>query len=139
LYAQAIFLQQVAATALTDSVEPALHAHLQQLGSATHTRLTIIRQDGVVVVDSEVPLQQLATKLGNQTEQPEIAAARSGSPGVATRLHPSLGQPTMYLALPVQQDDNLIGYVSRGPFSNSIVHRRERCGARRARAQRLFC
>jgi two-component system, OmpR family, phosphate regulon sensor histidine kinase PhoR len=111
LYAQAIFLQQAAATALTDTVEPDLHAHLQQLGAATHTRLTIIRQDGTVVVDSEVPWQQLATKLGNQMEQPEVAVARAGSPGVATRLNPSQGQPTMYLALPVQQDGNLIGYV----------------------------
>jgi two-component system phosphate regulon sensor histidine kinase PhoR len=111
LYAQAIFLQPAAAAALTDAVEPALHAHLQQLGSATHTRLTIIRQDGTVVVDSEVPWQELATKLGNQTEQPEIAVARSGSPGVATRFSPSSGRPTMYLALPVQPDGTLIGYV----------------------------
>jgi two-component system phosphate regulon sensor histidine kinase PhoR len=111
LYAQAIFLRQAAAAVLTDSVEPDLHAHLRQLSSATHTRLTIIRQDGAVVVDSEVPSQQLATRLGNQTEQPEIAAARSGSLGIATRLNPRLGQPTMYLALPVQQDNNLIGYA----------------------------
>ena len=111
LYAQAIFLREAAATALTDSVEPALRTHLQQLGSATHTRLTIIRQDGAVVVDSEFPSRQSTAKLGNQAEQPEIAAARSGSPGVATRLNPRLEQPMMYLALPIQQGDNLIGYV----------------------------
>ena len=111
LYAQATFLQEAAVAALTDAVRPDLHAHLQQLGSATHTQLSIIRQDGSVIVASDVPASQLATALGNQTEQPEIATARLGSPGVATRIDPRSGQSTMYLALPVQQGDNLVGYV----------------------------
>jgi two-component system phosphate regulon sensor histidine kinase PhoR len=60
-------------------------------------RITVIRDDGVVVADSQADV----SSLDNHATRPEIVAALNGLPGQSKRFSDSLGMDMLYVALPV--------------------------------------
>jgi len=86
--------------------DPAFDAHLGQLGRLTRLRLTVIRDDGVVLADSESPLP-----IANHADRPEVRLALGGQPGTDQRRSSTTGQRTHYLALPVRSAGRVIGCV----------------------------
>ncbi len=84
-----------------------LDALSKRLGEESHTRITIILLDGRVVSDSiEDP-----RRMDNHADRPEVMDALQGKLGVATRYSHTLQQTMMYVALPVSEEDFVLGCV----------------------------
>ena len=92
-----------AAVASTSAAD--LESQVRTLGSASGTRLTIIRTDGVVLADSEhdpTTMENHATP-----SRPEVLAAIHGKIGSAQRKSETIGRPFLYVALP-QKDGRVV-------------------------------
>ena len=77
-----------------------METRIRALGSASGTRLTVIRTDGVVVADSEhdpTTMENHATP-----SRPEVLAAIKGRVGSDQRTSETLGRPFLYVAIPAQ-------------------------------------
>ncbi|MFM9012417.1 MAG: HAMP domain-containing protein, partial [Gemmatimonadota bacterium] len=69
-------------------------------GRALGRRVTLVREDGVVIGDSEFDGDSLRN-LQNHAERPEVAAARRMGTGIARRPSPSTGVVELYVAVAV--------------------------------------
>jgi len=84
-----------------------LDALCKQLGEQSQTRITMITLDGRVVGDSvEDP-----RRMDNHANRPEVIEALHGKRGVATRYSHTLQQTMMYVAMPVVEQDAVVGSV----------------------------
>ncbi len=80
---------------------------VQRLGESSGTRITVIKKDGTVLADSHEDTRRME----NHSQRPEILSAVSGREGMSIRFSNTLGQTLMYVALPVEQDGEIIGSV----------------------------
>jgi signal transduction histidine kinase len=87
---------RVVAVHWTRGVDALALAHAD--GRALGHRVTLIRPDGVVIGDTDFDRDGLAG-LQNHAGRPEVAAAREGRLGVATRPSPSRGDKEVYVAV----------------------------------------
>jgi two-component system phosphate regulon sensor histidine kinase PhoR len=78
-----------------------------KLGKVTSTRITIIDVNGVVLGDSN----QAPSQLENHLERPEIQQAIREGIGFLERESTTLNTEMMYLALPVEKDGEIEGFV----------------------------
>jgi two-component system phosphate regulon sensor histidine kinase PhoR len=86
---------------------PRIEAICRRLGTITATRLTVISPTGQVLGDSaEDP-----ARMENHADRPEIQEALRGETGVRTRFSHTLGKNLMYVAIPVQEGDRVLGVV----------------------------
>ncbi len=90
------------------------HTHHQSLTESVNTiaaknrtRITLIKEDGVVVEDSE----RDPSTMENHAGRPEVEQARWSGTGSSRRLSPTLGIPMLYLAIRVGDDSAPDGYV----------------------------
>ncbi len=65
------------------------------------TRITLIKEDGIVLVDTAIS----ESKLDNHASRPEIKAAYAGEVGVSKRYSNSVDKEMYYVALPVISQD----------------------------------
>ncbi len=79
----------------------------KELGAQTETRLTIILTNGKVVGDSE----ENPERMDNHANRPEVISALKGQLGVASRFSRTLQLNMMYVALPVVENDQIVGCV----------------------------
>ena len=107
LEAQAVLLREMGEPSLRGWADSSLQERVQAVGRETHTRLTVIRTDGVVIADSD----ENPAGMDNHGNRPEILAARSGGRGAATRFSDTIGAEMMYLALSVEAEGQVVGYV----------------------------
>jgi len=77
-----------------------LDSLVHQLGRATGHRLTVIDRSGVVIADSDFPLDQLPT-LENHATRPEFREALAGRTGTDLRHSVSTGRWELKVAMPV--------------------------------------
>ena len=88
------------------SQNPELISSAQELaksaGSIANMRVTIIDQDGVVVGDSD----QEPGQMDNHKNRPEILEALNEGVGSSQRFSKTLNQEMMYLAIPMEFEDN---------------------------------
>jgi two-component system phosphate regulon sensor histidine kinase PhoR len=104
---KALLLCEIAAPALGDWEGAGLQAAVKRLGQETHTRLTVIRADGVVMADSgEDP-----PRMENQLSRPEIQQAGQQGRGTARRYSATLKVEMLYYALPVKSGSRILGYT----------------------------
>ncbi|MGH2703824.1 MAG: ATP-binding protein [Actinomycetota bacterium] len=75
-----------------------LPAFVDSLGSASSTRITVIRTDGVVLADSEHD----PAHMENHANRPEVQHALRGIVGMDERVSRTLGTPFLYVALPAR-------------------------------------
>ncbi len=80
---------------------------ITRLGDRSATRITVVLADGRVLADSD----EDPRLMDNHGQRPEILVAFAGGEGVSTRFSTTLGQTLMYAALPIYQQDQLIGCV----------------------------
>ncbi len=80
---------------------------VRRLGESSGTRITIILKDGVVLADSEEDIR----KMENHSQRPEIKTAVSGDFGKSIRFSRTLGQTLMYVAVPFEQNGEVLGTV----------------------------
>ena len=74
------------------------------IGRVVSARVTFIRGDGVVVGDSEVPLDQLAA-VDNHADRPEVQQARRAGIGIARRYSSTVNADMLYVAVPVSNPE----------------------------------
>ena len=79
----------------------------REAGSQTGTRITVIMANGVVIGDSDESYRVM----DNHGDRPEVKAALSGGVGVATRYSYTLRKDLMYVAIPLESRDTVIGMV----------------------------
>ena len=108
LQQQCLMLEAMAIHALQrGSADAELVVQLERLGNATATRFTVIREDGVVLVDSHMQ----AADMENHATRPELLEAIETGSGVSRRFSRSVHENMMYYALAVEDDNRLLGVV----------------------------
>jgi two-component system phosphate regulon sensor histidine kinase PhoR len=87
---------------------PEVNPWIGRLGRASGARFTLIREDGVVLADS----QMAPAAMENHRNRPEIEEARAtGNPASSQRPSRTVGDDLLYLAVPVKRDGSIVGYV----------------------------
>jgi signal transduction histidine kinase len=103
------------ASIIRESIHPALlsgqldelQQRLIQLSGDVNTRVTVISEDGIVLADSN----QSPVNMDNHLSRPEIQQALENGLGITTRYSKTLSEPMRYLALPIIDNNFLLGYV----------------------------
>jgi two-component system, OmpR family, phosphate regulon sensor histidine kinase PhoR len=85
-------------------------ALVDHLGQVAAARTTLVSKDGVVLGDSDVPLERLAS-VDNHGARPEVSTALHGGLGVAQRLSSTLSVPLIYVATQWEKDGVVLGVV----------------------------
>ena len=92
---------------LPDSSTPATVDPLaDRLGQAASTRVTVIAQDGTVLGDSALTVEQVR-RLDDHGSRPEVVAALASGRGVARRFSAALRTDMLYVAVPFARADGL--------------------------------
>jgi two-component system phosphate regulon sensor histidine kinase PhoR len=97
-----------AAGASAKAAAPLLDAQVKQMGAAINTRITIMRDDGVVIADSEAD----PARMENHRNRPEFQQALDRGEGVSSRPSGTIHTDLLYLAQPVE---DLAGKPIVGP------------------------
>jgi two-component system phosphate regulon sensor histidine kinase PhoR len=79
----------------------------KDIGKHSATRFTVILPSGQVVGDS----RETPSQMDNHAGRPEIAEALKGNPGQSIRYSNTLRQQMMYVALPLQNNQNTLGVI----------------------------
>ncbi|PLY02441.1 MAG: PAS domain-containing sensor histidine kinase [Desulfuromonas sp.] len=79
----------------------------KRLGAHIQTRITIIREDGRVLGDSEEDPQLM----DNHATRPEVRSAMRGETGVVIRFSRTLQQGMMYVAIPFAPGERTVGVM----------------------------
>jgi two-component system phosphate regulon sensor histidine kinase PhoR len=88
------------------TAKAAFTTRIQDLGRATHLRLTIIDASGQVVADSEAALP-----LPNHADRPEVKDALDHGAGFGERRSATTGKPTRYIARRIDEEGRPLGLV----------------------------
>lgn len=81
-----------------------------RLGQVAGARTTLMAGSGVVLGDSEVPLDRLPS-VENHNSRPEVVEATSRSLGIAQRMSSTVSAPLIYVAKVWKKDDTALGVV----------------------------
>ena len=77
-----------------------------RLGQAASARVTVIAQDGTVLGDSALTIEQVQ-QLDNHGNRPEVVAALANGRGVARRFSTTLRTDMLYVSVPLARADGL--------------------------------
>jgi len=86
------------------------------LGERSGTRITIIFPDGEVIADTDKPIEEIE----NHGDRPEVLEALAGRRGVITRFSDTVNQRMMYVALPLEVEDE-VRVVIRASTPTSLI------------------
>jgi two-component system phosphate regulon sensor histidine kinase PhoR len=98
---------------IADDETTGLQTLVGRLGAASDTRVTLIsnglagRAAGEVIADSQAEPEDLE----GHGDRPEFKAAQAGGVGRATRTSATVGEEMMYVAVPVEQDGQVVAVV----------------------------
>jgi two-component system phosphate regulon sensor histidine kinase PhoR len=104
---QAHLLAEIARPVLMGAPDGKLNERVVELGVETGTRLTVIRADGTVLADSH----EAPSAMENHGTRPEVIEAHRQGSGTATHYSRTLHQDMLYLALRVEYENEVTGYV----------------------------
>lgn len=90
----------------------------KQLGNQSATRITVILQSGDVIGDTD----EDPTKMENHAHRPEVQEALAGRVGTATRFSHTLYETMMYVAIPVENNGQIVGVVRTAFAVTAIEH-----------------
>jgi len=107
LLMQAHLLRDIARPYLRGADDSHLQGRVEALRTFMDTRLTVVRSDGTVLADSD----EDPVTMDNHGSRPEILAARVEGSGTATRFSRTIAATMMYVALTVEDDGELMGFV----------------------------
>ncbi|MCA9230654.1 MAG: HAMP domain-containing protein [Planctomycetales bacterium] len=97
-----------------------LQQQVLRLGEQTQTRFTLVKDDGVVLADSEQPNLDEVAKMENHLGRKEFAQAKHHGFGISRRDSPTLGESFLYFALAVKEGEQIVGYVRAAQSIGSI-------------------
>ncbi len=84
-----------------------LDTFCRETGKKVATRITVIKLDGNVICDSERDYRSMQ----NHANRPEIVDALAGQAGSSQRYSTSTQQEMLYVAIPIQRDNGLLGVL----------------------------
>jgi two-component system phosphate regulon sensor histidine kinase PhoR len=116
LEARALLIEELFSSEIAQSDFQQIDALCKELGQKAATRITVILPEGKVVGDSEESPQ----KMDNHADRPEVVEALTGRTGSSERYSYTLKESRMYVAIPLKQNNNIIG-VLRTSISMNIV------------------
>jgi two-component system, OmpR family, phosphate regulon sensor histidine kinase PhoR len=90
-----------------DSGAAGIDSYLSELGLKTSARITLVAPDGTVLGDSH----EERGAMDNHLMRPEIKEAGEGVAGSATRFSRTLNQEMLYVAVAIDGDGSITGYV----------------------------
>jgi two-component system phosphate regulon sensor histidine kinase PhoR len=90
----------------------------KELGRLTYTRLTVILPSGAVVGDTD----EAPARMENHGDRPEVQEAMKGGVGVSTRFSFTLRHDLMYVAVPVMEQDRIVGVVRASVPMAALAH-----------------
>ncbi len=93
-----------------------MDALVKRLGKKIHTRITIIRPDGLVLADSEKDPKTMENHKG----RPEVKMALRGKTGKSLRFSVTVKQEMLYVALPIEKDGKITGIIRTSLFLKDI-------------------
>jgi len=93
-----------------------LDALAKKLGSEIQTRITVIDPEGKVLADSK----SKPGKMENHKARPEISQALQGYRGKSMRYSTTVHEEMLYVALPIQSGDKLLGVVRLSLYLKDI-------------------
>ncbi len=97
-----------AKTPAREQARDTLQLLVKRLSAMTHTRMTLVAENGEVIADSDEDPRSMQ----NHRNREELKAARGDEAlGVSSRRSPTLGIRMLYVALPVEQDGRLVAFV----------------------------
>jgi two-component system, OmpR family, phosphate regulon sensor histidine kinase PhoR len=118
LEARALLVEDLFLSKMTKPDFQEIDALCKELGQKASTRITVILPDGRVAGDSD----ESPRKMDNHADRPEVIDALAGRTGSSERYSYTLKESRVYVALPLKQDDRIIG-VLRTSISMSMVDR----------------
>ena len=108
LRGKAFFVREIAKPFLESGVpDPEFDERIQRLSEDIGLRLTVIREDGVVLAESALA----AEAMDNHGNRPEIQAAREHGEGTSIRFSISTRQRQMYHVVRLDSDRGVLGYA----------------------------
>ncbi|KMZ42219.1 MULTISPECIES: two-component system histidine kinase PnpS [Bacillales] len=84
-----------------------LEDRVKQVAPADEVRITIIDKDGQVMYDNSSHPEEME----NHHDRPEMKAALQGETGISRRFSETLGYDMMYVAVPVELNNEIFGVV----------------------------
>lgn len=84
-----------------------LEDRVKQVAPADEVRITIIDKDGQVMYDNSSHSEEME----NHHDRPEMKAALQGETGISRRFSETLGYDMMYVAVPVELNNEIFGVV----------------------------
>lgn len=82
-----------------------------KLGHEIETRITVVSMNGDVLADSSTVDVADVAAMENHQNRPELVQASSRGQGDSQRTSPTLGEPLLYVALRVDQEEQPVGMV----------------------------
>ncbi len=107
LESRAILLRSQIAVLDFEANAAAIDSLCKRLGHETATRVTVIRQSGAVIGDTD----EDPSGMENHANRPEMQDALAGRTGTATRFSHTVHKTMMYTAVPVYFDNRQVGVV----------------------------
>ncbi|MFO0869918.1 MAG: ATP-binding protein [Pirellulales bacterium] len=108
LHDTAVVLQTLAQEQLDAGHRDSLQQWVREMSEKTRTRFTILAADGTVLADSH----EDPRRMENHAQRPELLRAAAGpAAGIDRRSSATVGVPFVYLALRVERDRQIVGFV----------------------------
>lgn len=82
----------------------------RQIGKISESRITLIDAAGQVLLDSDVPHDQIQA-MNNHMDRPEIKQARDNGWGQSYRTSDTVKRKLFYTAFPLRYDGRIVGYL----------------------------
>jgi two-component system phosphate regulon sensor histidine kinase PhoR len=95
-----------------------INSFIKDFGKKIQTRITIVDGDGVVLADSEEDYR----KMENHRYRPEILEALQGKIGKSIRWSDTVRQEMLYVGLPLEKGQKVIGVLRVSLFLKDIQH-----------------
>ena len=124
LLAEAILVREfLGEEAFLDS--PEIDGYIKKVARDIESRITLINKDGKVLADSH----EYAKHMDNHIDRPEVKKAlETGKVGVSTRYSATVGADMLYLALPVQNDNQILGVIRLALSLSQVQENIDRIG-----------
>jgi two-component system phosphate regulon sensor histidine kinase PhoR len=104
---QATLVSELVKDNLLDGKEDSINDCCRSFASSLNSRITVTSADGRVIADSE----QDPARMDDHSRRPEIRQALTGSVGTSQRYSETLNAVLVYVAVPIEKDNHVIGVV----------------------------
>lgn len=111
-----IILAEPITKLLVDSDTNSIYEYVDNIGKQLEVRLTIIGNDGVVLVDSRSD----ANKMDNHFNRPEVIQARDNKVGIGIRFSKTTHEEMLYVANRLEYNGKIIGYIRTSYYLTHI-------------------